>query len=175
MRFFVCLVLLVLAALPSFADVETVFTPEHSGLNHYLQYLENHCHKSLFVCDYAFTSPEIADEYCKLAKEGKVVRVILDKRMSKLKNAKPLIKQLRNAGIEVTLTNSPVRSKYMHCKFSVLDEKFIEDGSWNYTPDADNQVNNLNFETSPNPVRAKVFLDLWNSLFARANTRNSNP
>lgn len=147
------------------AGFQTVFTPFENGTDAYIDFLEQHCHKSLYVADYTFTSQAIADEYCKLAKNGVTVRVILDLSQTRsVKTEQPLIDQLREAGVEVTITTSPYKHAIMHCKFSVADEQWIEDGSWNYTTAADRQCNFLNFNTTASPTRGRVFLEAWHKI-----------
>lgn len=144
---------------------QTVFTPFENGTKAYIDFLEEHCHKSLYVADYTFTSPAIADEYCKLAQQGVAVHVILDLSQTRaVKTEMALIEQLKNAGVEVIVTTSPYKHAIMHCKFSVADNEWIEDGSWNYTNAADNQCNFLNFNTTASPQRARVFLQAWNKI-----------
>jgi phosphatidylserine/phosphatidylglycerophosphate/cardiolipin synthase-like enzyme len=47
----------------------------------------------------------------------------------------------------------------MHCKFCVIDDHLVEDGSWNFTTSANKEDNILNFIDSK--PRAKMFLAYW--------------
>lgn len=146
-------------------QLATIFTPFENGTDAYIDYLEKHCRKSLYVADYTFTSRAVADEYCKLSLNGVAVHVILDLSQTRsVKSEQVLIEQLRDAGVEVIITTSPYKHAIMHCKFSVADEAWVEDGSWNYTEAADKQCNYLNFNTEPSAKRAEAFLNAWRKM-----------
>lgn len=143
----------------------TVFTPFASGTTQYLDWIDQKCHSSLYVADFTFTSQDIADKYVALQNSGVDVHVILDKMQTKsVKKERPLIEELRQAGVEVIITTSPRKSAIMHDKFSVADGLWVEDGSYNYTDSANDQCNVLNFNTIASPKRAALFLGTWHEI-----------
>jgi PLD-like domain len=144
----------------------TVFTPQVNGIQTYLTWLNTYCKKSLYVADFTFTSPEITQAYCNLAKKGVDVHIILDKLESKaVKSEAPLIAQLSRAGCEIIITTSEKKDAIMHLKMSVADGQWVESGSFNYTDVANNQANNLDFNTEPSPKRAALFMKAWWDLY----------
>lgn len=150
---------------------QTVFTPDVSGTSIYLDWLERRCTKTLYVADFTFTSEPIVDAYCKLAKSGVDVHVILDSLEARaVKKEAPLISRLRHAGCEVVITDSP-KHKIMHDKFSIADGKWVESGSWNYTIPADSQCNVLEFNVQPSPARARLFRKAWDDIYTYAMSR----
>ena len=145
---------------------DTIFTPFENGTDAYLQWLDQHAHKSLYVADYTFTNERIAEKYIELkTKRGTDLHVLLDLSESRAVAAEqPLIERMRAAGIEVVIGTSPTKGKIMHNKFSIADMLWVEDGSWNYTDPADDQANTLNMNKVPSPLRAGRFKHTWDQL-----------
>jgi phosphatidylserine/phosphatidylglycerophosphate/cardiolipin synthase-like enzyme len=120
------------------------------------------------------TSQRVADEYCRLAANGVIVKVILDKSQTlSIDKEQTLIDQMRRAGIEVLVTTSPDHHALMHSKFSIADHAYVIDGSWNYTDSADEQCNVLTFNQSRSPERAAPYIEAWNNLYSYAKASTS--
>lgn len=150
---------------PSPPGVRTIFTPDVEGTTNYLAWLDKVCKKKLLVADYTFTSTEVAQKYCDLADKGVAVQVILDKSESQaVKSETALIAQLRAHKIEVVITQSKDHA-IMHCKFTIADDLYVENGSWNYTKAADSQDNVLEFDDAPHPARATIFNTKWCEMY----------
>jgi phosphatidylserine/phosphatidylglycerophosphate/cardiolipin synthase-like enzyme len=147
--------------------IQTVFTPYDDGIGSYLAFLDR-AQKSVYVADYSFTDPRIADKLVELKTKRNVdVHVILDESQtlgwSEAKE-KALIEQLRAAKIEVVIGDSEKKHEIMHNKFTIVDELWVESGSWNYTKSANDQDNVLDFIKSPK--RAKAFRKTWDRMHA---------
>jgi PLD-like domain len=151
----------------------TIFTPFDQGAAAYLAWLDDRCHRTLWVADYTFNNPDICHKYCQLEQKGAEVHVILDTSESKaVKQEADLIAQMRTAGIDVTISTSPVKHAIMHSKFSVADDLWVEDGSYNYSDQADKQCNFLNFNIQPSPRRGAMFKAAWFKVFNYAHSIN---
>lgn len=176
MRFILGLLVSLLLVVPAYAqditeDLTTVFTPYTSGTNTYITWLDSHCTRTsmVYVMDYTFTNQLVVDEYVKLANAGVRLHIMLDKsEFNAVKSEALLVDQLKQAGIEVIITTSPVKHAIMHLKATVIDECYVENGSWNYTSAADNQVNVLEFNNTPSLARGHEFMQLWDNLYTYA-------
>ncbi|WP_257446527.1 phospholipase D-like domain-containing protein [Archangium lipolyticum] len=60
----------------------------------------------------------------------------------------PFVRTLLQAGDSVWVGTSPEAGQIMHVKSVVFDQKTVWDGSWNFTPSANYQANNINIITS---------------------------
>lgn len=144
---------------------QTVFTPYEDGTQAYLAWLDAKAHRSLYVADYTFNNEAVADKYIELKKRGVDVHILLDLSESRaVSTEKPLIDKLVAAGIDVVIGTSPKKHAIMHNKFSIADDTWVEDGSWNYTGAADDQANMFNMNTVASPRRAAMFRGTWDKL-----------
>jgi phosphatidylserine/phosphatidylglycerophosphate/cardiolipin synthase-like enzyme len=143
-------------------EVRTVFTPYEDGLAAYLAELDKAQH-SVHVAAYSFTEMRIAEKLAELSRDRKVkVRVLMDMEQTRGWSAKPerrVIDTLRAAGVEVVIGTSEKSKEIMHNKFTVIDGRIVQDGSWNYTRAANRQANILNFVDDYD--RAQRFLRYW--------------
>jgi phosphatidylserine/phosphatidylglycerophosphate/cardiolipin synthase-like enzyme len=142
--------------------IQTVFTPYDDGIGNYLSFLDR-AHKSVYIADYAFTDPRIADRLVELKKTRNVdIHVLLDESQTLGRTAvyeMAIVEKLRAAGIEVVIGDSEKKHAIMHNKYTIVDELWVESGSWNYTKSANDQANVLDFIKSPK--RAALFLSNW--------------
>lgn len=165
------LIVIFASVLPTLAQdpqdgFQTYFTPDTNLTPVYIAWLEKHAFKTLYVADFTFTSQSIVDEYCKLSSLGVQVHIILDKLESNaVKKEAALIKQLKQANIEVVITTSPKKGAIMHNKYSIADGQWVESGSFNYTDIANFQSNFIDFNIEPSPKRATLFMANWQSIY----------
>jgi hypothetical protein len=145
---------------------DTVFTPYEDGTTSYINWLDQHVHKSLYVADYTFNNEAVVNKYIELKTQRHVdIHILLDLSESRAVAAEqPLIDKLRAAGIEVVVGTSPHKHAIMHNKWSIADMLWVEDGSWNYTGAADDQANTFNMNNVPSPRRASMFKSTWDKL-----------
>lgn len=143
-------------------EVRTVFTPYEDGIGSYLAVLDEAKH-DVHIAAYAFTDQRIVEKLVELQRDRKVkVHVLLDQSQTRGWSAdieRKGIDALRAAGAEVIIGTSEKRHEIMHNKFTVIDGRIVQDGSWNYTKAANYQANVLNFHYDT--VRAGRFLEVW--------------
>lgn len=158
------------------AYVQTVFTPYEDGLAAYLKFLDRAQHK-VRVGVYSFTEKAIADKLIELHQRGvKDIKVLVDLSQSVGRSGKyqqAQIERLRAEGIEVVIGTSEKSHQIMHLKFTVVDDEWTEDGSWNYTASANKQDNDLNFVQSLK--RAASFTAMWNRMYDFMKNQNQTP
>lgn len=146
--------------------IQTVFTPYDDGIASYLSFLDQ-AGKSVRIADYAFTDPRITDKLIELKSKRSVdVRLLLDKSQTLGRSGEytlAQIERLRQAGIEIVLGTSEKSRQLMHSKYTVVDELYVQSGSWNYTKAANSQANTLDFIKSRK--RARLFLDNWQRMY----------
>lgn len=155
---------------------KTVFTPFEDGLAEYLKFLDGTQHK-LRIATYVLTEDSITDKLIELKKtRGVDVKVLLDRSQSVARSGKYVQEQvarLRAAGIEVVIGTSEKKGQIMHLKYTVRDDAWVEDGSWNYSASASWQNNNLDF--THDPARAQRFTDNWDRMYRFVITQDQTP
>nr|XP_028562772.1 mitochondrial cardiolipin hydrolase [Podarcis muralis] len=87
--------------------------------------------RSLDLCVFAFSNPQLGRAVCLLHQRGVHVRVVTDTDYMALKGSR--IGELRRAGIQVRHDQD---SGYMHHKFAIIDKKMLITGSLNWTTQA---------------------------------------
>lgn len=158
--------------------IETVFTPYADGEAKLISFLDRAKHK-VRIASYSFTEPDITDKLIELKGRGVDVKVLVDKSQSVTGGRsgssaqRVAIERMRAAGIEVIVGTSEKRGQIMHLKITVIDDEWVEDGSWNYSKSANYQANNLNFIRSVK--RAALFTDNWNTMYRFMKTQDQTP
>lgn len=154
----------------------TVFTPYEDGLASYLNFLDRAKHK-IRVGVYSYTEKAVTDKLIELHRRGvKDIKVLVDQSQSVARSGKyqqEQIERLRAEGIEVVIGTSEKSHQIMHLKFTVIDDEWTEDGSWNYTASANKQDNNLNFVQSRK--RAAHFTAMWERMYAFMKNQDQTP
>ena len=114
----------------------------------------------LDVCVFTITSQDLADILIKKHKEGVIVRIVTDCEKMDLNCSQ--IEQMRANGIQVRHDKT---SYFMHHKFALVDDKFLVNGSFNWTKQAitGNQENVI-ISTEKDLITPykKHFEKLWN-------------
>ncbi|XP_063171015.1 mitochondrial cardiolipin hydrolase [Candoia aspera] len=87
--------------------------------------------RSLELCVFAFSSPQLGRAVALLHRRGVRVRVIVDADYMAVRGSQ--IGPLRRAGIQV---RHDQESGYMHHKFAIIDKKVLITGSLNWTTQA---------------------------------------
>jgi phosphatidylserine/phosphatidylglycerophosphate/cardiolipin synthase-like enzyme len=112
------------------------------GLDSYLVKLIDKATKTLDVADYDFDLADVADAMVRAKQRGVVVRMVTDSdTINNVKN-KPVqdaFDKLKKAQIPFIGDN---RGPIMHNKFTVVDKRYIQTGSWNYTDGDTYHLNN---------------------------------
>lgn len=108
-----------------FPDVDTA---KKTGAYEDLSRVVSSAEKSICVCVYAFSSWRLIDILISAHQKGVVVRVITD-REQMASNASQ-VERLRSNGIQVRHNNN---TYFMHHKFAIIDDKYLVNGSLNWT------------------------------------------
>jgi phosphatidylserine/phosphatidylglycerophosphate/cardiolipin synthase-like enzyme len=112
------------------------------GLDEKLVALMDTAKRSLDVADYDFDLANVADAMVRAKSRGVVVRMVTD--TDTLTNTKN--KEVQNAFAKLKGANIPIvddqRPAIMHNKFTVVDQEWVETGSWNYTDGDTYHLNN---------------------------------
>ncbi|XP_042719999.1 mitochondrial cardiolipin hydrolase [Lagopus leucura] len=122
--------------------------------------------RSLELCLFAFSSPELGRAVCVLHRRGVRVRVVTDSQYMALKGSQ--IGVLRLLGIQVR-HNQDVA--FMHHKFAIVDKKLLITGSLNWTMEAihSNQENVVIMEDME---YVQPFLDEFERIWEECNPSN---
>jgi phosphatidylserine/phosphatidylglycerophosphate/cardiolipin synthase-like enzyme len=146
--------------------IQTIFTPYEDGLAAYTKFLDR-SRKSIYMAGYSFGDKSIVDKLVELKTTRNVeVHILLDFSQTQGRSASaeaPMIDSLRRAGIEVIAGSSEKSHQLMHDKYTVVDDLWVESGSWNYTRAANKQDNVLDIIKSPK--RAKLFRANWDRMY----------
>ncbi|HEX2914972.1 MAG TPA: phospholipase D-like domain-containing protein [Chloroflexia bacterium] len=112
------------------------------GLDTYLVNLMNKAQKTLDVADYDFDLQDVTDAMVAAKDRGVRVRMVTDSdTINNTKNApvQAAFAKLKKAGIPYI---GDERGPIMHNKFTVVDNEWVETGSWNYTDGDTYHLNN---------------------------------
>jgi len=140
------------------APAEYFFTPYDDGLSPYLALLDK-AKQTVHIAIYGFTEPAITEKLIELHRRGVQVNLIVDRSQSRGKAQLMQIRKLQLAGVDVCIGTSAVHGQIMHNKLTIVDDRYVEVGSWNYTRSATRQSNVLMILDSP--ALAERFMDNW--------------
>ncbi len=125
---------------------------------------------------FRFTNKKIIDAFLAAVKRGVNVRLILDgSQMLPLSAQVKAYKQLRKGGVDVRLCL--VKGGWMHDKYLVVDRRFVESGSFNYTFQAQAE-NHENVQIQDDSILANAYLVDFENIWAvskHRRTRLSEP
>jgi phosphatidylserine/phosphatidylglycerophosphate/cardiolipin synthase-like enzyme len=124
---------------PVYPDVPANHT---GGLDVHLVALMDKATKTMDVADYDFDLADVADAMARAKKRGVVVRMVTDTdTLTNTKNA-----DVQGAFGKLKAVSIPIvddkRGPIMHNKFTVVDNEWVETGSWNYTDGDSYHLNN---------------------------------
>ncbi|KAM9290881.1 mitochondrial cardiolipin hydrolase [Morus bassanus] len=122
--------------------------------------------RSLEICLFAFSSPQLGRAVQLLHRRGVRVRVVTDAQYMGLQGSQ--IGLLRRAGIQV---RHDQESGYMHHKFAIVDGRMLITGSLNWTTQAI-QNNRENVLVMEDPEYVKPFLDEFERIWEEYNPIN---
>jgi phosphatidylserine/phosphatidylglycerophosphate/cardiolipin synthase-like enzyme len=137
--------------------IETYLTPYDDVEGRFLQFLDQ-AKSRCYIASYSITNPNIIKKLVELHDRGVDVQILTDKTQAAGKKEQIALAILGEDHIPVFAGRS-VDHALMHCKFCVIDDHLVEDGSWNFTTSANKEDNILNFVDSK--TRAKAFLTYW--------------
>lgn len=140
---------------------KTYFSPQDDTLQAFLAFIKS-AKKKIRIADYSFNLDPLVDLLIEKHKSGVDVQLVLDKSQSAGATEKPEVKKLQKAGVTFVLGTSD-KHKIMHNKFTIVDDAWVQSGSWNYTNAASDEDNFFDIEHSPD--RAKFFTTDWQKMF----------
>ncbi len=128
--------LLLLASIPALAfdmtDCSVHFSP-HGGVTDVLVQYIGTAKTSIHVLAYNFTSQPVADALIAAHQRGVDVEIILDRSVPTERNS--AMPELLSAGIQTWIDKT---HRIAHNKVILIDGEWIETGSFNYSPNAEN-------------------------------------
>lgn len=148
---------------------KTYFSPQDDTLQAFLQFI-GRAKKKIRIADYSFNLEPLVDLLIEKQKRGVDVRLVLDKSQSTGVSEKPAIARLEQAKVPFVVGTSE-KHKIMHNKFTVIDDEWVQSGSWNYTSAASDEDNFFDIEHSA--TRAKFFMADWQKMFDWISTHES--
>ncbi len=151
------------ASNPVVGSVDTCFSPAERCDLKLISLLQTATH-TIDIAIYSITHPQIVAAIIAAKSRGVQVRMVVDRQQSS--GASSLVAQLKSSGVPLKIGNV---QGIMHDKFSIVDLRTIELGSFNYSmnatlSNAENQLY-LNDPTTVAKYEA-TFTALWNSALA---------
>lgn len=143
--------------------VRTVFSPYEDTTGEFLKFVSS-AKKSITVLIYGWHLPAMTDVLIAKHQAGVKVALILDHTQAEGKAESQEVQRLVDAGIPFLIGTSPVHHQILHSKFTIVDGKAVEVGSWNYSLSASQQSNTLTFIESK--AYARTFLQHWQHIKA---------
>lgn len=137
-----------------------------NGLDVHLVTLMDKATKTLDVADYDFDLANVADAMVRAKKRGVTVRMVTDTDTltdTKNKEIQSAFDKLKGASIPIV---DDQRGPIMHNKFTVVDNEWVETGSWNYT-DGDTYHLNNNQIIIHNAQLAQNYTTEFNKMFEK--------
>lgn len=124
--------------------IKTLFAPFDDTTQAFLDFVSG-AQKSLDINIYGFHLPALTDVLIAKHKAGVHVSLILDHSQEAGKAEQSEVQKLLDAGVPLLIGTSPVHGQILHSKFTVVDGRAVEHGSWNYSLSASLQSNDMHF------------------------------
>lgn len=142
--------------------VRTLFAPFDAVTDAYLGFLKS-AKQSVYIVIYGFTLAPLMDTLIAQHQAGVRVSLILDHTQAAGVAERAQVTRLLEAKVPLFIGTSPVHRQILHSKFTVVDERTVESGSWNYSLSASAQSNTLTFVEDADYARAYLehFHRLW--------------
>lgn len=148
------------------SSVEVAFTQAGHHPDKLLESKINHAQSKVDIAIYFISKPNIVKSIIVAKKRGVKVRIITDKTEARNKSEKSKLVLMRNAGIPIKVNTHP---GLMHMKVSIVDDKYVVTGSFNYSTGASTK-NDENLVVLTDRTLAKDFeiqFDrMWNNTAA---------
>ena len=142
--------------------VRTLFAPFDATTEEYLAFVTS-AKQSIYVIIYGCHLPALTDLLIAKHTAGVCVNLILDHTQAEGKAEAGEVARLVAAGVPLLIGTSPVHGQILHTKATIIDERAVESGSWNYSLSASQQSNTLTFVTDTDYARA--YLDHWHRIY----------
>lgn len=125
-------------------SIRTLFAPFDNTTQAFLDFVSG-AQKSLDINIYGFHLPALTDMLIAKHKAGARVSLILDHSQEAGRAEQSEVQKLLDAGVPLLIGTSPVHGQILHSKFTVVDGRAVEHGSWNYSLSASLQSNDMHF------------------------------
>lgn len=127
-------------------------TPYADGIKAFSAFLDT-AQSKMRTMIYSATLQVFFDDLIAAKKRGVDVKVIFDHSQSAGRAERPEINRLLDAGWvdgqDFVIGTSPEAHQIVHIKATWIDNRFVEDGSLNYSPSAFKQINTVTFSDWP--------------------------
>jgi phosphatidylserine/phosphatidylglycerophosphate/cardiolipin synthase-like enzyme len=140
---------------------KTYFSPDDDTIKAFLNFVQT-ANKKIRIADYSFNLEPLVQLLIQKQKAGVEVKLVLDKTQAAGPSERPIIEQLKAANILMMIGTSSLK-KIMHNKFAIIDDEWVQSGSWNYTATAAKEDNFFDIEHSPD--RAAKFTSYWQKMW----------
>jgi len=140
---------------------QTFFSPDDDTQDAFLNFIKT-AKVKVRLADYSFNLEPLVQLLIQQKNAGVDVQLVLDSSQATGTTEKPVIDQLKQAGVSMVIGTSSLR-KIMHNKFTIIDDEWVQSGSWNYTAAASQEDNFFDIEHSPD--RAQKFTMYWQKMW----------
>lgn len=140
---------------------ETYFSPQDDCEAALIAFVQS-AEISVRVADYSFNLQSLTDTLIAQHAAGIDVQLVLDRSQAAGKSERPIIAELRAAGVPLVVGTSD-KHRIQHQKFVVVDGIAVLSGSYNFTHTA--SLENNYFDIAHNPLRAQAFADAWQKMW----------
>ena len=139
----------------------TYFSPYDDTQDAFLNFIKT-AQKKIRLADYSFNLEPLVQLLVQKLGAGVDVQLVLDRSQSTGQTEQPVIDQLKQAKVPMVIGTSSLR-QIMHNKFTIIDDEWVQSGSWNYTAAASKEDNFFDVEHSPD--RAQQFTAYWQKMW----------
>ncbi len=144
--------------------IKTYFSPEDDLNRIYLDLVRN-AKKSIYIVDYSFNFLPLVNILNAKLRGGIDIKLCLDKSQSGGDSEKLAISKMSDELKHRVVFGDSSRGKIIHDKFTIIDGKIVESGSWNYTFVAEEEDNFIDVIKSKQ--RAKAFTAAFDRIYSR--------
>jgi len=141
---------------------KTYFSPQDDTVSAFLAFIQT-AKQKIRIADYSFNLEPLVELLIEKHKQNVDVQLVLDKSESTMESEAAAIKQLTDAGVMFVVGTSSKDHQIMHNKFTIIDDAWVQSGSWNYTAAAADEDNFFDIEHSP--TRAQAFTADWQKMY----------
>ena len=145
--------------------IKTLFSPEDDLNSAYLK-LINKAKSSIHIVDYSFNMIQLVDLLNIKINNGVDVMLVLDRSQRSGSSEKDALLKMNEKLKRNTVFGDSSKDKIIHDKFTVIDKKLVESGSWNYTEVAEEEDNFIDIVRDKKRAMAfdRVFWRIFNRL-----------
>ena len=145
--------------------IKTLFSPEDDLNSAYLK-LINKAKSSIHIVDYSFNMIQLVDLLNIKINNGVDVILVLDRSQRSGSSEKVALLKMNEKLKRNTVFGDSSKDKIIHDKFTVIDNKIVESGSWNYTEVAEEEDNFIDIVRDKKRAMAfdRVFWRIFNRL-----------